>query len=310
MRPVHVLDSHTAGESTRLVLSGLPDWACRTPKEWCERLRTPEGVRWCRSVLAEPRGNEAIVGAFLCDSTTSDHGVVYFNNVGPLGMCGHATIGVVHCLAHADPLLPRLEGNSVSLETQVGVVVAERRPDGTISFENVASYRKTALDLSDKFSEFTKPVEIAFGGNWFALAEVSLRLDSASIPTLLAFSARVREAVRALGETQVDHVELTCKAHDPANSGRNFVLCPGLEWDRSPCGTGTSAKVACLAHHGLLAEGETWRQEGVLGTVFEASYRRDGEAVIPRISGRAWVTARSELRFEEGDIFADGLPAI
>jgi 4-hydroxyproline epimerase len=261
--------------------------------------------------VCEPRGSDVLVGALLCAPHAPGcvAGVIFFNNVGYLGMCGHGTIGLVVSLAHMGRIAPGRH----RLDTPVGVVTAELHPDGTVGIDNVPAYRARKAVTVDVAGHGTVTGDVAWGGNWFFLVEDhGLEVVPANIAALTAFAEGVMAALRAQDVTgtdgaPIDHVELF--APSATADSRNFVLCPGKAYDRSPCGTGTSAKLACLAADGKLAEGAVWRQESIIGSVFEGSYRRDGDRVVPTIRGRAWVGATSTLLFDDGDPFAWGIPA-
>jgi len=236
--------------------------------------------------------------------------VIFFNNVGVLGMCGHGTIGLVATLAHLGKIAP----GDHRIETPVGDVTATLHPDGRVSVRNVPSYRH-ARGVSVEVEGYGQVTgDVAWGGNWFFLVgDHRERLDVSNVERLTDLTWRIRQALEANGITGaaggvIDHVELFGPPGDPANHARNFVLCPGKAYDRSPCGTGTSAKLACLAADGKLRPGETWRQEGILGSVFEGRYEpaADGK-VIPTVTGRAWVTAEATLILQDDDPLRDGI---
>jgi 4-hydroxyproline epimerase len=309
-RRVRVVDSHTAGEPTRVVIDGGPDLGAGDLRERLRRLREDhDGFR--SGVVCEPRGNEVIVGALLCEplDPAAAAGAIFFNDVGYLGMCGHGTIGLVTTLAH----LGRISPGKHLIETPVGTVQTTLHEDGRVSVENVASYRyRTGVPVDvPGYGVFYG--DIAWGGNWFFLvAEHGFDLSLGNREELVAASKAVRAALATAGITGengtiIDHIEFFGAAHAPENSARNFVLCPGASFDRSPCGTGTSAKLACLHAEGKLVEGAVWRQEGILGTVFEGSIRVLDGKVVPTITGRAWVTAEATLLFEASDPFAAGI---
>ena len=308
---IHIIDSHTEGEPTRLVLPGQIDLGSGPLTERLHRFRTEaDGLR--TGVLLEPRGSNVLVGAVMTEPIANDStaAVLFFNDVGYLGMCGHGTIGLIVTLAY----MGRIGEGVHKIETPVGDVSACLHPDGSVTVANVRSYRyraNVAVAVSG-FGHFTG--DIAWGGNWFFITDAqSYRLTADNHRQLTAVSEAIREALRSNGITgadgeEIDHIELTSAPHDPANSARNFVLCPGTAFDRSPCGTGTSAKMACLFADGALAPGQLWRQEGILGTVFEGSItpKRDG-GVCPSVRGRAWITGESTLRFTASDPFAQGV---
>ena len=308
-----VIDSHTAGEPTRVLLSAGLDLDSGDLASRLSLLRQQyDGLR--SGVVTEPRGSEVVVGALLCEplDPANAAGVIFFNDVGYLGMCGHGTICVVTTLAHLGRITPGRHG----IETPVGTVHTELHSDGSVSVENVPSYRymhDVAVEVPG-LGRITG--DIAWGGNWFFLTPANgLALESTNRAELIACTTAIRSALAAAGITgeggaPIDHIELFAPPQDPANSSRNFVLCPGASFDRSPCGTGTSAKMACESAAGRLLPGQLWRQEGILGTVFTGSIALlpgTTNRVQPTISGRAWITAESTLIFDPTDPFREGI---
>jgi 4-hydroxyproline epimerase len=309
---VEVVDSHTAGEPTRVVVAGGPALGNDALPERLRRFAA-EHDDFRSAVVNEPRGSDVLVGALLCEPVDGNcaTGVIFFNNVGYLGMCGHGTIGVVTTLAH----LGRIGPGEHKVETPVGVVRATLRPDRSVTIENVVSYRHQA-NVSVTVEKFgTVSGDIAWGGNWFFLIEdPPLKLGLDNVEQLTEFAWAVRSALRSGGITgagreEIDHIELSCCSTSPGVDSQNFVLCPGKAYDRSPCGTGTSAKLACLAAEGKLVPGQVWRQAGILGTVFEGSYQLYEDKLIPSITGTAFVTAESRLILSPGDPFLTGIRA-
>ncbi|TCK75599.1 proline racemase family protein [Acidipila rosea] len=305
-----VIDSHTGGEPTRLVIGGGPDLGSGSMAERLARFRADHDC-FRSAVVNEPRGSDVIVGGLLCEpqDPASATGVIFFNNVGYLGMCGHGTIGVIASLAH----LGRIGPGRHLVETSVGAVEAVLHPSGSVTVENVASYRSAANVAVDVPGFGVVRGDIAWGGNWFFLiGEHPFDLALENVDSLTDFAWRVRQSLAASGITgdnggEIDHVEIFSPSATPGVNSRNFVLCPGKAYDRSPCGTGTSAKMACLYADGKLAPGQPWRQQGILGTVFEGSIRlRDGQ-MIPSITGQAYITAESSLLVTPGDPFAWGI---
>ncbi len=305
-----VIDSHTGGEPTRLVIGGGPDLGSGSMAERLARFRADHDC-FRSAVVNEPRGSDVIVGGLLCEpqDPASATGVIFFNNVGYLGMCGHGTIGVIASLAH----LGRIGAGRHLVETSVGAVEAVLHPSGSVTVENVASYRAAANVAVDVPGFGVVRGDVAWGGNWFFLiGEHPFDLALENVDSLTDFAWRVRQSLAASGITgdnggEIDHVEIFSPSATPGVDSRNFVLCPGKAYDRSPCGTGTSAKMACLYADGKLAPGQPWRQQGILGTVFEGSIRlRDGQ-MIPSISGQAYITAESSLLVTPGDPFAWGI---
>ncbi len=307
---VQIVDSHTEGEPTRVVIAGGPDLGDGGLPTRLEIFRT-QFDEFRAGVVQEPRGSEVVVGALLVEPTdpTCVCGVIFFNDCGYLGMCGHGTIGLVTTLAH----LERIGPGRHRIETPVGVVSAELHEDGRVSVHNVPSYRYragVAVDVPD-WGSFVG--DIAWGGNWFFLiAEHGYDLVASNRRELTAVTSAIRSALSASGTSGeggalIDHIELFSAPSDPANCSRNFVLCPGAAFDRSPCGTGTSAKMACLYAAGKLKAGDLWRQEGILGTVFTGSVQEVDGCILPTITGRAWVTAESILLFGPTDPFRCGI---
>ena len=307
---VRVLDSHTEGEPTRVVLEGGPDLGTGPLAERVELIRRRfDSFR--SGICCEPRGSEVVVGALLCPPTNPEcaTGVIFFNDVGYLGMCGHGTIGVIRSLAH----LGRIQPGRHRIETPVGAVETELLSCGSVVVHNVLSYRYRAAVSVDVPGIGRLEGDIAWGGNWFFLVgNHPFELKMNRHAKLVAATHAIRKALADGGITGkdgalIDHIELFGPPEDPKNASRNFVLCPGASFDRSPCGTGTSAKMACLYADGKLAEGEIWRQEGFLGTSFIGSIKPFGIGVLPTIRGRAWICGESTLIFDREDPFAGGI---
>lgn len=311
--PTRIVDSHTGGEPTRLVVAGGPDLGSGPMAERRDRFRR-EHDRWRRALANEPRGNDVIVGGIV---TPPEHagsvcGIVFFNNTGFLGMCGHGTIGLVATLAW----LKRIGPGVHAIDTPVGTVRAELHADGRVTVANVPAYRHRAHVALEVPGHGRVHGDVAWGGNWFFLChDHGLPLDLAHLPELNALSDRIRRALGPAGITgaegaEIDHIELLGPPREAMHHGRSFVLCPGGAYDRSPCGTGTSAKLACLAADGALAPGQSWHQESVIGSVFEACYEpatEGGGRVHPFITGRAHVTLDAQVVIDPADPFAWGL---
>ncbi|AOE60460.1 4-hydroxyproline epimerase [Pseudomonas corrugata] len=308
MKRITVIDSHTGGEPTRLVIDGFPDLGQGSMAERRQRLASQHDA-WRAACVLEPRGSDVLVGALLCEPVdpSACAGVIFFNNSGYLGMCGHGTIGLVASLAHLGRIGPGVH----RIETPVGTVQATLHEDRSVSVRNVPAYRyREALRLE---VPGIGPVEgdVAWGGNWFFLiADHGQRVASDNLDALTAYTYAVQQALEQQGFRGedgglIDHIELF--ADDPQADSRNFVLCPGKAYDRSPCGTGTSAKLACLAADGKLQPGQTWRQASVIGSEFEGAYEQAGERIVPTIRGRAYISAEATLIIEADDPFAWGI---
>jgi 4-hydroxyproline epimerase len=314
------LDSHTGGEPTRLIPSLPFDLGTGSVADKLSTLKTHhDDLR--RTVLLEPRGSDVLVGAYLVPPAdpTCQFGVIYFNNVGYLGMCGHGTIGLIASLAY----LGKVQPGVIRVETPVGVVEATLHKNevgeypNKVSVQNIPSYRHLThvpVTVDGK----TIHGDVAYGGNWFFLChDHGLDVNMQNLEALTDFSWRVREQFAANGITgangaEVDHVELFAPASTTLSTGpeadsKSFVLCPGKAYDRSPCGTGTSAKLACLYDDGKLQVGQTWKQQSVVGSIFEGSIQLDGDKIIPTITGEAWVMSEGTILVDERDPFGKGI---
>ncbi|SIP91618.1 proline racemase family protein [Aquipseudomonas alcaligenes] len=356
MQRIRVLDSHTGGEPTRLVLDGFPDLGHGSMAER-RQLLAERFDAWRAATVLEPRGSDVLVGALLCEPVdpAACAGVIFFNNSGYLGMCGHGTIGLVVSLAHLGRIGPGVH----KIETPVGTVEATLHDDRSVSVRNVPAYRYRKAVAVDVPGHGRVVGDIAWGGNWFFLiSEHGLRVAGDNLEALTAYSVAVQQALEAQGLRGedgglIDHIELFADPELPEGSqrsvaseeearqeqaekrslravnehsepalndapssaaaslradSRNFVLCPGKAYDRSPCGTGTSAKLACLAADGKLQPGQLWRQASVIGSQFEAHYEHaEGGRIIPTIRGRAHLSAEATLLIEADDHFAWGI---
>jgi 4-hydroxyproline epimerase len=310
---IHIIDSHTGGEPTRVVIDGGPPLADGTLSERLVRFRNSYD-HFRSAIVNEPRGSDAMVGALLCEPVdpSCSAGVIFFNNVGYLGMCGHGTIGLIVTLAYAGRIEPGLH----RIETPVGIVQARLHETGEVTVSNVPSYR-AAADLSVAVENFGIVTgDVAWGGNWFFLTNhCPFELSLAELDRLTDYAWRIRQALAQAGITgddgcEIDHIELYGPPTVPEADSKNFVLCPGKSYDRSPCGTGTSAKLACLYATGRLREGQIWYQESLIGSVFEGSITvRDG-IVYPHIKGSAFVTSEAVLIVDERDPFQWGIQEV
>jgi 4-hydroxyproline epimerase len=310
MQQIRYVDSHTGGEPTRLVLDGFPDLGHLPLRERVTALRTKHD-HYRAALVSEPRASDVVVGGVLMPPVENGSiaSVIYFNNAGYLGMCGHGTIGVIATLRH----LGKISEGTHRLDTPVGTVSCTLSANGTVSLENVLSYRhRKAVQIEvEGFGAVTG--DVAWGGNWFFLADAhDRRLDLEHVGALTEFSAAVRRSLARANITgrdggEIDHIELFGDPSSDAFDCRNFVLCPGNAYDRSPCGTGTSARLACLADDGTLAEGATWRQESIVGSVFQGSYRFTEGGIVPTITGRAFVCAEGTALLDPDDPFCWGI---
>lgn len=327
MHHIYVIDSHTGGEPTRIVLDGGPDLGDGPLHERLSRLRNDYDT-FRSTVVNEPRGSDVLVGGLLCTphDDTCVAGIIFFNNVGYLGMCGHGTIGLVATLAHVGRIAPGLH----RIDTPVGPVEATLHEDGRVGVNNVVSYRHRE-SVSVEVPEYGTVVgDIAWGGNWFFLVRQGpkeiLALDNArhlTDVTLRIMDALAAQGITGAGGAYIDHVELFADPDDDSNHSRNFVMCPGGAYDRSPCGTGTSAKLACLAADGKLAPGAVWNQESITGSVFSCVYEPvpagvatgvesgvatgDQPRIRPTITGRAFISSEARLVVDPADPLRSGI---
>ena len=313
MQSIHIVDAHTEGEPTRVVIAGAPNLGDASVS-LTERAQifADEYPHMRSSLLGEPRGREALVGVLLYPSLSDDCAteVIFFNESGNLGMCGHASIGCAVVLAY----LHKIGLGQHNFATPVGTVGVNLTSANEATVRNVPSYRyQRALRLPvPELGVVTG--DVAWGGNWFFLTEdLPCPLKASNIPTLSTAASKIRAAlatarITGVGGAEIDHIEFNANAEDSAAQGRNFVLCPDGAYDRSPCGTGTSAKLACLAADGKLAPGETWQQESIIGSRYQASYELGADgSIVPSITGRAYVYAEGKILFDPLDPYALGI---
>lgn len=315
MKRIPFLDSHTGGEPTRLISENIPDLGAGSVAEKLTRLEQ-HFDNFRSQVLNEPRGADVLVGALLVKPAdpSCQLGVIFFNNVGYLGMCGHGSIGLMASLAYQGKITPGV----YRIETPVGVVEATLHPaadsayPNRVSIRNIPAYRllkQVAVEVEGR----SLHGDVAWGGNWFFLChDHGLEVSLQNLPALTDLAWKISAACARQGITApdghaIDHVELF--AATPRADSQSFVLCPGKAYDRSPCGTGTSAKLACLAADQLIREGQTWRQESIVGSIFEGQVQIQGGEIIPTITGEAWVMAEGVLLVDERDPFKDGIRA-
>lgn len=315
MQTIRVIDSHTGGEPTRIIVEGGPDLGTGSLRERLNIFHDRfDDIR--SAVINEPRGSDVLVGGLLCNPTDDScaAGIIFFNNAGYLHMCGHGTIGLVVTLQWMKQLGP----GSHRIETPVGVVTATLHDEHRVSVQNISSYRYRKSVAIDVPGHGPVTGDIAWGGNWFFLvSDHGQDLRLANWKHLSEFSLQIRAALESNGITgsdrgEIDHIELFGPPTSKNSDSQNFVMCPGGAYDRSPCGTGTSAKLACLATDGNLAASAVWRQESIVGSIFEGSWQPDEkstmkDAIIPTITGSAWITGESSLILQDTDPFRAGI---
>ncbi|HTS11776.1 MAG TPA: proline racemase family protein [Candidatus Limnocylindrales bacterium] len=309
---IGIVDSHTGGEPTRIIVSGGPTMPARSMAGKLDWFRQEyDCLR--RAVVTEPRGSEIIVGAVMCEASEPGcaAGIIFFNNVGYLGMCVHGTIGLMVTLGH----IGRLGPGEYRVDTPVGIVTATLHNENEVSVANVASHRTQKNVRVDVPGHGVIHGDVAWGGNWFFLVhDHPMELALANADALTEFTWAIRKALAQNGIAgsdghEIDHVELYAPSKIAGVNSKNFVLCPGKAYDRSPCGTGTSAKLACLYEDGKLKAGEIWRQESITGSVFEGSVRIEGGRIVPTLKGSAFVTGETDMIFDSRDPFRFGITA-
>ena len=319
-----IIDSHTGGEPTRMVYNGFPDLVGDTIQDKLQSFKQNfDHLR--QSIILEPRGNDVLVGALLLPASNpkATAGIIFFNNTGYLGMCGHGTIGVIISLAYQQ----KISAGVHWLETPVGLVKATLHDDNSCSVQNVPSYRhKKQVEIHVPQLGLIRG-DIAWGGNWFFLvSEHGQDIQASNVKQLTQVTMQIKQALVAANITgenggEIDHIELFADSDDTKVDSKNFVLCPGSAYDRSPCGTGTSAKLACLAADNRLAPEQLWQQQGIVGSVFTGSYQHATDlnniesttypehTIIPTIRGHAYVCAETTLIVQEDDPFKWGIPS-
>ena len=308
---IRVIDSHTEGEPTRVVIDGWPQPDGATMAERRDDLRARfDHLR--SAVVREPRGHDAIVGALLTPPVSGDAvaGIIFFNNGTYLGMCGHGLIGVVRTLEH----MGRIGVGTHTFDTPVGTVQAELAADGSVTIVNVTP-QAYARDVAVDVPGYGRVVgDVAYGGNWFFITHAdAVPVDMEHVRELGRFTQAIQDAIRAQGITgadgaDIDHIEVSAAPSRADADARNYVLCSGGEYDRSPCGTGTSAVMAARHARGELAVGEPWRQESITGSLFTGwlALGPDG-ALVPHVRGTAFITGEATLLFDPADPFRGGI---
>jgi len=309
---IKIIDSHTGGEPTRTVIAGGPNLGDDSLAVRRDRFRS-HFDHFRSAITNEPRGSDAIVGALLCEPVDKScaTGVIFFNNVGYLGMCGHGTIGIVATLAYMNKIRP----GKHRIETPVGIVEAMLAENGEVTVANVPSYRHAQNVTVEVKGHGPVTGDVAWGGNWFFLVNnhgQNIALNN--LDALTNFTWRIRQALTENGVTgeggqEIDHIELFVPSEVAGVDSKNFVLCPGKAYDRSPCGTGTSAKLACLVADGKITPGQVWRQESVVGSIFEGSVTVTDNVIHPSIKGSAFITAEADLILDDRDPFCMGIRA-
>ncbi len=308
---MHVIDSHTGGEPTRVILDGGPDLGSGSLVERAQILAA-EHQEFCNSILLEPRGHPAMVGALLVNATDPESatGVIYFDADAVLGMCGHGTIGLAVTLAH----LGRIDIGTHQIETPAGKIEVQLLDANTVEVTNIESRRVREAVSVEVSGLGTITGDVAYGGNWFFIVDPSpipvlpTNLRALTDATIAIREATIKQGIGGEEGQPIDHVVFQGSSTNADVHSRNFVLCPDNSYDRSPCGTASSARLACLAADGRLLPGDIIIQESVIGSPYRLSYQPGIKGgIIPTITGQAFVMAECTLIFDECDPYKNGI---
>lgn len=327
-RMLSVLDYHTEGEPMRIVVAGAP------PIPGASLLARSDHVdRALRDLLGfilyEPRGHSAMCGAILTEPLHHDAqaGVVFIEPSGSVHMCGHGAIAIATMLVETGRVAPREPETALALETAAGLVRCRVAVEGAsvrgATFQNIPSFSVLLDAKVDVPGLGTVPFDLAYGGHFYAIvpaAALSLTLEPQEGPRIIEAGELIRRRIEAEiplvhperpGAKGLLYVQFFSAARRPGAHFRNAVVVSPLGLDRSPCGTGTSARMASLHARGQLALGEPFTHESILGTVFTGrlvgtTRVGDSPAVIPEVTGRAYLTGISTLVLTTDDPFPGG----
>lgn len=325
----HVIDSHTAGEPTRVVTDGFPELEGATLADKEADLLTNHSDL-VKMLVGEPRGHAPwhAVLPLPPSHSQADLAILILSSLGSLGMCGHALIGTVTTLIETFKIQPTEPVTRVVVETLSGLVTAEAHIKGTkvesVTFQGVPSWIAiTGLQVEVDGRRFE--ADIGFGGIWYALVRVEktgLPISVESVPSLVALSHRIRLGVnRVLADrsdwpegspTHVDQLLFWGPPTSAGADGQNMATSTGLGFDRSPCGTGSCARMALHFSIEELGVGDTFVHESVLNTMFTGTVEAETEvfgnkAIIPTITGSAYLTAFSQLVLDKYDPLGEGI---
>ncbi|MBY0569300.1 MAG: 4-hydroxyproline epimerase [Hyphomonadaceae bacterium] len=327
----HCIDGHTAGNPVRLVIEGVPELRGATMSE--RRQDFLERYDWIRTGLCfEPRGHDMMSGGFLYPPTSAeaDVGILFIETSGCLPMCGHGTIGIVTFGLENGLIKPRTPGRFVA-DVPAGAIVLEYELDGakvrSVRIRNVPSYlaaEDVRIDVPG-FGPFS--IDVAYGGNFYAIIEPQgayRGLDALGAARILQLSPIIRQLVREKIEPVhpldptirgVSHVLWADAPKGAGAHGRNAVFYGDKAIDRSPCGTGTSARLAHLHAKGRLKVGEAFVHESYIQSRFigrvEAETEIAGQrAIIPSIEGSAYATGRNEIWIDDDEPFPHGFQVV
>jgi 4-hydroxyproline epimerase len=325
------IDGHTAGNPVRLVIEGAP--ALNGDSMSARRQDFMTRYDWIRTGLCfEPRGHDMMSGGFLYPPTTpeADVGILFIETSGCLPMCGHGTIGIITFALEHGLIKPRTPGKVIA-EVPAGVIELDYVQDGgrvrSVRIRNVPSYlarQGIEIEVPD-FGPLT--VDVAYGGNFYAIIEPQggyTGLDALGAARILQLSPVVRTLLREaftpvhpLDPTirGVSHLLWADKPKGEGADGRNAVFYGDKAIDRSPCGTGTSARLAHLHATGRLRTGQAFVHESYIGSRFIGRVEAETEiggraAIIPSVEGSAIATGLSEIWIDDEDVFAHGFQVV
>lgn len=327
-RTFQTIDTHTGGEPTRTVVGGVPIIPGNTMQE--KYVYMQNNNDWMRKVLSlEPRGNDVMSGAFLTPpcSPEADIGVLYFETGGWLPMCGHDTIGVATALVETGMVEVTEPITNIVLDTPSGIVrVSVEVEDGyakKVTFVNAPAF-VVGRDYIVNLPEFGDvKFDVAYGGNMYALLSaesMGLEIIPEKSKEIIAKGVLLRDCINEQLTIKhpflsfidkVTHVEFYAPSNTPGVSARNAVLVTGAAIDRSPCGTGTSAKMALLYANGELAIGEPFIHESIIGSLFHCRILEETTiegipSIIPEIAGQAYITGMSTFMIDPNDPYPEG----
>jgi proline racemase len=328
-RTLSVIDYHTEGESMRIVVGGVDAVPGATLMERSEYLAA-HGRDLLGFTLYEPRGHAAMCGAILTEPVApeADAGVLFIEPLGPVHMCGHGAIALGAMLVESGRVAAASDGDAtVTLETPAGLVACRVRAQAgrptSVTIRNVPAF-SVALDRTVEIAGLgAVRFDLAYGGHFYALVEAAplgLTLDPKEAPRLVEIGERIRLAIEATvplvhpampAARGLLYVQFYEPARRPDAQYRNAVVVAPAGLDRSPCGTGTSARLANLHARGRLGVGEGFGHESIIGSLFTGRIAgltqvAGTAAVVPEITGRAWMTGRSTLTLDPSDPFPGG----
>ena len=324
---ITAVDSHTEGEPTRVVTGGVPFVPGKTmpeKKQWLAENR--DDLR--KSLMWEPRGHKDMLGALITPpvSKDADFGVIFMDGDGYLDMCGHGSVGVVTVVLETGMVPMKDSGEqTVVMDTPAGLITAraimEHGKAKSVSFQNVPSFYYSSLTVKvPGLGEI--PVDISYGGNYFALVNVNrlnMPLEVENIKDLTEIGLTIRDLVNQQAEIihpgtgakgSVDLTEIYDESSAPAVT-KNIVIFGAGQVDRSPCGTGTCAKMAVLNKKNKLSPNEIYRHKSIIGTEFQGKILEettvgDYKAIIPEITARAYITGIQQFVMDADDPFKYG----